>query len=273
MKKFALLVTILIIAASGCVDSSSKTVSIQTPVAPVVTEEIASVPTVTNAQLPESSNLIVQEGDNRTSEDGDNNTIAVNDDVAIVDDTVIIDDSNDTSVNDINTTVNNTSKVVVSGPSWTTNNVEKIDPDARIYGVGSTIENGNTRMTLNSIRYADTIDDKGSGHNIAQVDPGNKFIVLNITIRNIGNDTNISYDGSKFVILDMDASSERIYEEDIVSSEGWLKHFTGTEISPGDVRQGELAYQVPEDIGELQLKFEYYSESSDGTTLEMFTLK
>lgn len=246
MKKFALLtMSILIIMISGCVDDGAKTVPTQTPVATVTTEDITTVPTVTGTPLPEDSNSGVSEGENETIVDEDVNA-------------TIPDDTNET---------------ITDNTSGLSDNAEETDPDAQIYVIGDTVDDGNTRMTLNSMRYADSLSEKGPGYSVAKVNPGNKFLILNVTIENIGQGMNVSYDGSKFVVLDMGANSELIYEEDIVSSEGWLKHFSGNDIIPGDTRQGELAYQVPENAGELQLKFEYYSESSEGPAPEMFKLK
>lgn len=246
MKKFALLaISILIIAVSGCVNDGSKSVPTQTPSVPTETENATIVPTVTSVPLPEDTGVTISESENGTLVDKDVNA------------TIVTGDINETVPEDGN---------------GTSSNIEGVDPTIKTYGVGETIDDGTTKVTLNSIRYTDTIGDKSPGYNIAKPNPGYKFAIVNITIENIGKGMNISYDESKFVILPNDATSERSYEYDTVSSEGWTKRINGNDIIPGDIRQGELVFQIPENAGGLELKFEYYSESPDGTTLGYFKL-
>lgn len=245
MRKFTLLaISILMIAMSGCVDNKSEQVSTQTPVAPVTT--------VTETPISEDENVTVDNDTNVTTSEDENVTVD--------------NDTNVTTSEDDNVTTSEDENATVG------NDTEETTPVVKIYSVGDSINDGNTKMTLNSIRYTNTISEKSAGYNVTSAESGNKFLILDITIENIGQDINISYDGSKFFILDTDETSERNYEEDVLSSEGWTKHFDGNDISPGNKRQGELAFQVPKDAGGLQLRFEYYSESSEDTTLEFFTL-
>lgn len=235
-NKFLLLaISILIIAMSGCVDNKSGQVSTQTPSEPI--KAATDVPTIVATEKQEGLNINnisenVSKGEEILPEDVNGSADFVQEDV-------------NESANVEDTTV------------------------AKVYSVGQSVSDGNTKMTLNNIRYTGTIDKSG---NVSKAEQGNKFLILSITIENVGQDTNLSYDGNMFIILDTDEASERSYGEDTLSSEGWVKHFNGTNIQPGNVRQGELAFQVPENANGLQLRFEYYSESSEGTGLEFFTL-
>lgn len=138
-------------------------------------------------------------------------------------------------------------------------------PVAQIYNVGKSVINADTEMTLNSIRYTKTINSKNA-------DTGKQFLIIDVTIENIGTGKKLSYSGDQFVVLDSDEDIEGfIYGEDISSFE-LTKHFDGVNISSGEKRQGELSFQVPEGAKGLQLKFEYSPESSGGSQLEFFVL-
>ena len=102
-------------------------------------------------------------------------------------------------------------------------------------------------------------------------DPGKQYLIIDITIENIGKDKNLSYSGDQFIILDSDEVIEISYGEDVSSLE-LEKHFNGDNISPGEKRQGELSFQVPEGAKGLLLKFEYSPESSGGSRSEFFML-
>ena len=139
------------------------------------------------------------------------------------------------------------------------------EPEVQVYSVRKSVNDSDTRMTLNSIRYAQIIDDK------KMADPGKQYLIIDITIENIGKDKNLSYSGDQFVILDSDEAIEISYGEDVSSLE-LEKHFNGDNISPGEKRQGELSFQVPEGTKGLLLKFEYSPESSGGSQSEFFML-
>ncbi len=141
--------------------------------------------------------------------------------------------------------------------------------DIQIYNIGQNVSDNNTKMTLNNIIYTKIIDE---GKNISNADTGKKFLIMNITIENIGKDKNISYPGSQFIILDTDEDIETIYEEDSGASLNLRKYFNGEDILPGTERKGELVFQVPENAKGLNLRFEFSPDSSDELKLEFFNL-
>lgn len=137
-------------------------------------------------------------------------------------------------------------------------------PIAQVYNIGKSVSNVDTKMTLDSIRYTKTINSKNP-------DPRKQFLIIYVTIENIGTGKKLSYSGDQFIVLDSDEDIERIYGEDASSLE-LAKHLNGVDISPGERRQGELSFQIPEGAKGLQLKFEYSPDSSGGSQSEFFTL-
>lgn len=161
-----------------------------------------------------------------------------------------------------------TGPTVTDVPMVPTDIPEKVST-TQIYNIGQSVSSGDTKMTLNNIRYTNTIDEKKS---VSKAGIGNKFLIIDLSIENMARDENLSYPGSQFIILDSDETIETIYEEDINASSNLIKYFNGKDISPGVKRQGELAFQVPENAKGLKLRFEYISESSEDVFLEFFTL-
>ena len=144
---------------------------------------------------------------------------------------------------------------------------------AQTHGIGRSINDGDTKMTLNRVRYTKTIHEKNNLSSVSAAEAGNQFIIINITIENIGIDKKLQYPVSQFIILDTDENIEKSpYEVDVVASSNLKEYFNGDSIRPGDKRQGELAFQVPEGEKGLHLRFEYSPDSSKGSTLEFFTL-
>lgn len=134
-------------------------------------------------------------------------------------------------------------------------------PTVQVYNIGQSVSDDNTKMILNGVRYTEVINE-------ARAESGNQFLIINITIENIGN-KNLSYNGSQFTMLSFD--EQYIYEEDILSSE-LMTHFNGDNILPGNKTQGELVFQIPEETKDLKLKFEYYPELPGRLKLEFFKL-
>lgn len=184
----------------------------------------------------------------------------------------------DTVVPTIVQTIVPTTSIPIVTPTATVNIVYEDIPSTtptvtiQIYNIGQSINNGNTRMTLNSIRYTKVIGDENDESNIIRAEFGNQFLIMNITIENTGQDNSLSYVGNQFTILDSDEDIETIYEEDIATSSNLPKYFNGENIPPGIKKQGEIAFQVPENVKGLKLRFEYMSESSEEVFSEFFTL-
>lgn len=141
-------------------------------------------------------------------------------------------------------------------------------PTPQTHGIGQSTSDGNTRITVNGVRYAKVINEKNNASGGAGAESKRKFLIMNVTIENISPDKNLSYPGYQFIIL----ADEQIYEEDASASQFLATQFNGTHIAPGERRTGELAFQIPEESKDLKLRFEYIYESAGGLRLEMFRL-
>lgn len=123
------------------------------------------------------------------------------------------------------------------------------------YNIGQSVNNGKTKITINSMRFSEKIGDNSSNS-------GNQFLIINITIENIGSG-DLSYSAHQFVILDTDEDIETIYQVDESILSNLPNMFNGENIKPGDKRQGEFAYNVPNNAKGLKLKFEYSDLTSE----------
>lgn len=133
------------------------------------------------------------------------------------------------------------------------------------HSIGESANDDNTKITLNSVRYVTTI-------NGANAEPGNQYVIVNITVENIGRDKNITYIWPQFTLISSGARESMPNDIDDAASTELEKSFNGEDIEPGDKRQGELAFQISEDAKDLKLRFEYSSDSSKGGELEIFKL-
>lgn len=134
-------------------------------------------------------------------------------------------------------------------------------PAIQVRNIGQSVTDDNTKMTLNDVMYTYVINE-------ARAESGNQFLIINITTENIGN-KNLSYSGDQFIVLSYDG--QYVYEEDI-SSSVLVQHFNGENILPGYKRQGELVFQIPVDVKDIKLRFEYSSDSPGELKLEFFKL-
>ena len=135
--------------------------------------------------------------------------------------------------------------------------------------IGQDVSDGNSRMTLNNVRYTQVIDEKKNESYVARSETNKQFLIINVTIENISPNKNMSYNGYQFIMLD---SKGIIYEEDASASKQLAKKFNGNDMVPGDKREGELSFQIPVDAKGLRLRFEYSQESTSGLRLEFFKL-
>lgn len=133
------------------------------------------------------------------------------------------------------------------------------------FDVGESISDDNTKMILNSVRYATNIID-------ASVESGNQYVILNITVENIGRDTNITYIWPLFTLVSSGAREGMPNDVDEFASARLEKPFDGEDIRPGDKRQGELVFQIAKEATDLKLRFEYSPDSSKGGQLVIFKL-
>lgn len=120
--------------------------------------------------------------------------------------------------------------------------------------IGNSANDGATKITLNGVSYAKEI-------NNTKVEKGNQFVIINVTVENIGKDKDISYAWPQFTLISSGAREGMPNDIDESASVQLTKPFNGEDMRPGDKRQGELAFQIPEDAKDLRLRFEYSSIS------------
>lgn len=133
------------------------------------------------------------------------------------------------------------------------------------HNISESANDSNTKITLNNVRYPTVIND-------INAEPGNQYVIINITVENIGKDTNITYIWPQFILTSSGAREGMPNDIDESASARLENIFNGEDIGPGDKRQGELAFQIPEDAKDLKLRFEYSPDSSKGGELEIFKL-
>jgi len=156
---------------------------------------------------------------------------------------------------------------IYSGPE--TSSPETQSTPIQTHIIGQSVDDGNSRMTLNNVRYTQVIDEKKNESHVARSETNKQFLIINVTIENISPNKNMSYNGYQFIMLD---SKGIIYEEDASASKQLAKKFNGNDMVPGDKREGELSFQIPVDAKGLRLRFEYSQESTSGLRLEFFKL-
>jgi hypothetical protein len=113
----------------------------------------------------------------------------------------------------------------------------------KIFEIGERIELGGTFMTVNNIE--DIPISQGNGPN-----PGNKFVVIDVTIGNQGAKL-IKYKAGEFILRDLEGFT---YDQLLIP----LKYpyfFTGL-LSPGCKKRGWITFEIPESIPELQLVYQ-----------------
>jgi Domain of unknown function (DUF4352) len=234
MKTFYILVVLLLI--SGCIDNKNESLSKTTTPAATITETVVATDVATPAAIAT---------DVATPAASVNETESVKDTETVV-------------ATDVATPAAIATDVAT--PAASVNETESVR-DIVQYDIGQSTDNGNTKIVLNGIRFAESIGDTK-----IMPEPGSKFLIVNVSIENIGNESSLYYK-DQFVILDEGGDMEMIYAVDILGSSNLFHRFDGENIKPGEERKGELAYQVPKNAKGLKLKFEY----SDSTS-EIFSL-
>lgn len=159
-------------------------------------------------------------------------------------------------------------ETVIEQPVETTQRPTEVPVETSVistHNIGESVNDNNTKITLNGVRYTKNIDD-------ARSEGGNQFVIINVTIENIGADKNITYIWPQFTLISSGAREGMPNDIDEAASEQLAIPLNGEDIIPGDTRQGELAFQIPEDAKDLKLRFEYSPDSSKGGELEIFKL-
>jgi len=122
----------------------------------------------------------------------------------------------------------------------------------KIHEIGETSTDGLTKITLNGKRYTTSINDKSD--ETVEADNGSKFLVLNLTLENISPNRTRTYAIMQYKILSPDGST---YEYDDTANEALSTPIDVADVTPGNMRRGEIAFKVPNNSTGLQFEFVY----------------
>jgi len=81
---------------------------------------------------------------------------------------------------------------------------------------------------------------------------GKIYVFAKISVRNVGSEQRVLYIGP----LSFSASDEkgRRYDVELISVDGYLD---GGDLYPGEYREGLIAFEVPEDVSEIRIKYDF----------------
>lgn len=122
----------------------------------------------------------------------------------------------------------------------------------KIYKVGETATDGLTKITVNGERYANSINEQPD--EVAEAESGSQFLILNLSLENISPNRSRTYAYMQYKILDPNGST---YEPDFNASDALSKPIDVADVTPGNMRKGEIAFKVPSNNTGLQFEFVY----------------
>ncbi len=128
--------------------------------------------------------------------------------------------------------------------------------------ISITDKNLNLKFTVNGTR-------EHSGKGVIKPNRGHKWVLVNTTIANKGKES------KKFSVISFALMDGQNNTYDVALLAGALQDVespTG-DITPGGKRQGEVAFEVPENAKELKLLFKPNSSLCDGSANEQNVLK
>ncbi|MFA0822358.1 MAG: DUF4352 domain-containing protein [Methanomethylovorans sp.] len=134
------------------------------------------------------------------------------------------------------------------------------------YKVGDVVTDGKTNFVVNGMKTASKIDEKNNEFSVAEAQPGYEYMILDVTIENIGSET-VSYSPTiNFKVLD---SSGYSYTEDFTAETALAKPLDGNNVVPGGKCRGEVPYLVPGDAQGLQLQFSFEAFGNNVATINL----
>jgi len=122
----------------------------------------------------------------------------------------------------------------------------------KIYNIGETATDGLTKITVNGERYANSINEIPD--ELAEAGNGSQFLILNITLENISPNRTRTYAIMQYKILSPDGLT---YEYDDTANEALSTPIDVADVTPGNMRRGEIAFKVPSNSTGLQFEFVY----------------
>lgn len=127
--------------------------------------------------------------------------------------------------------------------------VEEVDSSTEdivgteVFNMGDTVKMGSLEYTVHGVRT-----DKGS--DIFGADEGNKYVYIDVTVENIGNEEEHVSSLMQFSLVDMDGVSQDI----AIGADG--KGSVDGSIGSGRKLRGELTYEVNEGLSEAELEID-----------------
>lgn len=122
----------------------------------------------------------------------------------------------------------------------------------KTYNIGETATDGLTKITVNNERYANLINEKPD--EVAEAGNGSEFLILNLTLENVSPNRSRTYAYMQYKILSPEGST---YEIDDNATEVLSKAIDVADVTPGNIRKGEIAFKVPSNSAGLQFEFIY----------------
>ncbi|OPY19420.1 MAG: Telomeric repeat-binding factor 2 [Methanomethylovorans sp. PtaU1.Bin093] len=121
-----------------------------------------------------------------------------------------------------------------------------------VFKIGESFGNEAILMTVNGVRTANYIDEKNNQYETATAPSGEEYIIVDVTIENIGNEMQYFASSVNFNVYDTEGYS---YPSDFIAELALKKSFDGSNIAPGSTRRGEIPFLVPTGKTGLQLQF------------------
>ena len=155
--------------------------------------------------------------------------------------------------------------VIASG---STNKAEKVDSskgssesstDSESFGVGDEVKLGDW-----TVKVWGVTDPYTSSNEFLKPSDGNRWVLLDTEVKNVGSDPNLV---SSLMCFKLKDSANREYDEDIAS--GTQPGPPDGEVAPGSSTRGNIVFEIPADATGLQLEFKCELFDSGTATIQL----
>jgi len=160
----------------------------------------------------------------------------------------------ETTTETSSTSTQSSTSSTTTTPTTSSTETQYMPTDSVDGALGSPVTDGVTQITVNSMRYTDAVEDEVAG-------PGNKFLILNISVQNVGQEEKVSYNLLHFRVLD---SQGNPYQQDDASSYHLETLLWYGDLLSGEVDSGEASYKVPVDETSFWLEYQGYYYVGEG---------
>jgi hypothetical protein len=154
-------------------------------------------------------------------------------------------------------------EAAAAGPA---SDVEKESESAAGVQIGQTLKTKYFDVTVNS---AKTSKDVKTGNEFGDVAPeeGNKFLIIDITLKNTDNESRMMFDGE--VKISYNGKEYKYEQPELIAAEGWGMIMDN--INPLVTKKTKLVYKIPAEItGEA---FYYPARSGDDDRISLGTIQ